>query len=575
MMITAVGVGQSQSDENRTEGSKTGAITGRVVNESGQPLANASVIVRAFGAGSAHMTSSGSDGSFQVSGLDPVLYTLSAYLPAYVTAPRDPDSAPIGYFRVGDAARLELIRGGVITGTVTNAAGEPVVVVRVRAHMVRDGNGQRSRYGSAPREVNTDDRGVYRIYGLSPGTYLISSGGGESEDGFNVRPYGNDAPTYAPSSTRDTAMEIIVHSGEEAANVDIRYRGDPGHRVSGVAKSTVALGQATELMVTLTPVFNGASQTGYTSYQSPAGRGFSFSGIADGDYYITARASLAGEELVISEPRRLNVRGADITGLELSVRPMGSINGRVMLEESPAPECKGKRRPVFSEIVVTPWHNEKTAAKDQPQFLWALSGPKLVDKQGEFAMGNLPTGQYRFNIRSMARYWYLKSMLLPPAGMTTKATMTARPADAMRNWTTLKPGERLSVLIITLAEGAASIRGRVDLAEGRTLPQRLFIYLIPAERESAEDVARFFGAMVLPDRSFEVSNLPPGRYWALARAAGENELNVLSKLRLPDEAETRAKLRQDAEAGKIETELKPCQNVTDYRLPFGSNGPAH
>jgi hypothetical protein len=126
----------------------------------------------------------------------------------------------------------------------------------------------------------------------------------------------------------------------------------------------------------------------------------------------------------------------------------------------------------------------------------------------------------------------------------------------------------LSGLTISLAEGAASIRGQVDLVEGQKSPPRLFVYLVPAERESADDVVRFFGSMVLPDRSFELSNLPPGRYWVMARGAGENELNVLSRLRLPDEAEVRAKLRQEAEAGKLQAEFKPCQNVTEFHLPL-------
>jgi hypothetical protein len=70
------------------------------------------------------------------------------------------------------------------------------------------------------------------------------------------------------------------------------------------------------------------------------------------------------------------------------------------------------------------------------------------------------------------------------------------------------------------------------------------------------------------DGNFALNNLPPGRYWALAKAASENESAVLSKLRLPDEAEYRTKLRQEAELAKTETELKPCQNLTDYQLPL-------
>jgi hypothetical protein len=61
--------------------------------------------------------------------------------------------------------------------------------------------------------------------------------------------------------------------------------------------------------------------------------------------------------------------------------------------------------------------------------------------------------------------------------------------------------------------------------------------------------------------------LPPGRYLAFAKTAGENESSILSKLRLPDEAEARAKLRGEAQAAKTEIELKPCQNIADYQLP--------
>jgi hypothetical protein len=39
-----------------------------------------------------------------------------------------------------------------------------------------------------------------------------------------------------------------------------------------------------------------------------------------------------------------------------------------------------------------------------------------------------------------------------------------------------------------------------------------------------------------------------------------------TKLRLPDAAAQRAKLRAEAEAAKREIEFKPCQNVIDYQL---------
>jgi len=141
-----------------------------------------------------------------------------------------------------------------------------------------------------------------------------------------------------------------------------------------------------------------------------------------------------------------------------------------------------------------------------------------------------------------------------------------RPADAARNWTTLKSGDRFSGLAVTIAEGAASLKGQIDVAEGQKLPSKAFVYLVPAERDRAEDILRFLASIVSADGSFSLSNLPPGRYWVIAQAVSENDSNILSKLRLPDETEMRKKLLHDAEAAKIETELKPCQNVTDYHI---------
>jgi carboxypeptidase family protein len=561
---------QPSSRDDKAEELTSGAITGRVVNENGQPLANASVFVRPFGVpGQGRSTTTDGEGNFQLSGLDATAYLVSAATPAYITMPRDPDSSQSAYSRVGESVRLELIKGGVITGLVATSSDEPVVSVRVRAYMIRDSNGQPPRMGLPFREQTTDDRGVYRIYGLVPGTYIVSAGGDSGNfSGFNMNAYDADTPTYAPSSARDTAAEVNVRAGEETGSVDIRYRGEPGHLVSGTAKGVTASVDSSFFM-RLTPVSEATGQMSISSFQPPGGRGFAFPGVADGDYDLIAQTFFPGGEVNLSDPRRIKVRGADVTGIELVTKPLGTILGRVALVESKTPECKGKHRPLFAETVVSAWHNEKDATKDQPQFVWALGAPTLPDKQGNFTLRNLAPGRYRFSTRSFAKYWYLQSISLQPA-MTPAATaaMASRAVDAARNWTAVKPGERVSTLILTLAEGAASFRGQMKLAEGQKIPSRLFVYLVPAEREKAEDVLRFFASQVAADGAFAVNNLAPGRYWAVVRVAPETESGVLAKLRVPDESEARASLRREGEAAKTEIELKPCQNMLDYKLPL-------
>jgi len=105
--------------------------------------------------------------------------------------------------------------------------------VTVRAFHVRDENGKPTAGSGTIGERMTDDRGVYRMYGLLPGTYIVSAGGmTRFFGGYGTGAHDQDAPTYAPSATRDTAQEVVVRSGDEAT-ADIQYRGEPGHAISG------------------------------------------------------------------------------------------------------------------------------------------------------------------------------------------------------------------------------------------------------------------------------------------------------------------------------------------------------
>src|SRR6185369_3822936 len=70
--------------------SKTGDISGRVVNESGQPLANVTVYVRLGGDGNPiTTTNTNREGVFKVSGLEKGSYLVEASLPGYIPKPRE------------------------------------------------------------------------------------------------------------------------------------------------------------------------------------------------------------------------------------------------------------------------------------------------------------------------------------------------------------------------------------------------------------------------------------------------------------------------------------------------------
>ena len=351
---------QTPSPENSTE-ITTGAISGQIVNERGDPMPGASVFVRSLAMPNAGRSASAdAEGRFRLTGLEAGLYILTGHSPAYVFQPPQEDTGPT-YYRIGDSVRLEIIKGAVITGTVVNANSEPLVGVRVRALMIRDANGKTARtpqYGLAERI--TDDRGIYRIYGLSAGTYIVSAGGGQGSQSWQLNPYEGDVPTYAPSSTRDGATEFTVRSGEETT-ADIRYRNDPGHTVSGSVKVVGNTNGASVMLMAL----DGGLMPAANTFQAPGARGFELSGVGDGEYQIMAvefpvtPGMTTLPDIGMSDAKRITVKGADVSGIELTTRPASSLSGRIALEPSKAPECQGKRKPLFAETLIELQRNEK------------------------------------------------------------------------------------------------------------------------------------------------------------------------------------------------------------------------
>jgi len=546
------------------QASKPGTISGRVINESGQPVPNAGIIFRRPGSMDIKNTSTTTDreGKFELSGLQQVNYQIFAFRQGYVPLLRDLDDAQAGIYRVGDSVTLVLTKGGVITGTVTNQTDEPVVGVNVRAQMVHSANPLPFPYNQIGLADLTDDRGIYRIYGLPEGTYVVWAGGGEARFTTNVDPFDSDVPTYAPSSTRDTAQEIMVHAGAETNGVDIQYRGGPGHAVSGSARGPET---AQPLPVAILLASANGPQWQTRSFQGPNDRGFMFKGVDDGDYAITAISQRPDGELMFSAAKQIKVRGADVGGIELIIQPLSSVTGRVVLEETNTTECSDNQRPIFTETLIS----ALSKSNHNFQEAWFLRPAANADERGNVLLKNLVPGRYYFTTHYFTKDWYLKSLSF--VSSETTSTKAGKPVDAARTWTMLKPGDRLNGLTIILAQGAASLRGHIALSKGETVAEKLYVYLVPTERERIDDPLRFYGAAVLGEGKVALNNLAPGRYLVFAQEATSDPVSPLTRLRSPDETAYRMTLRREAETMKAEIELKPCQTLTDLKVRVRAN----
>jgi protocatechuate 3,4-dioxygenase beta subunit len=568
--------GQKRPDDEPRAG-KARSIRGRVTDDAGQPVEDASVYILPAGSFNnqnslavlkIRPTSTDENGRFDIDNIDGGAYSFMAYAPGYVTVTgQSIDGGVERYYRPGEFISVRLVKGGVITGTVTSDAGAPIVGMRVKAVRVRDSQGRQTRGQNLDamkmmEEWKTDDRGVYRIYGLEPGAYLVSAGGNallsfQQEDG-----YAGGLTTYYPSSTRDAATEVRVAAGQESSNIDIRYRDGQGYAISGTISGANSASQEA-IFVTVSQASTGAIESMTLVPAFLPNRSFSFYGMADGEYYVTAVSSGEKGRAAASPPRRVTVKGGDVTGLELALAPLGSVAGRVVVEaldSSRAPECKPDRKAARGEIVLLARRDEKSyrPRSFSPFEFFPSSTDSVPDEKGEFIIARLEPSRYHIETQLPNDALYVRAITSPN-----------QTATAVRNGIQLKPGEQFTGLTITVSEGAANLGGKITSSnKDEQLPARVRAHLVPAEPESAKDAVRYREAMADADGAFAFSNVAPGRYLIIAREVQDSETGEDGPRPVAWDEQAREALRREAEKSGVTVELQPCRRVTDYALRF-------
>lgn len=555
----------AQTPDNLTN--SPGEITGHIDVPAGESLAAAMVMVAAFPTGGQNRGAAkvDSSGNFKLTGLQPGLYGVSVNVPGLVIAPNPASSETRRFYRPGDTVNFTLIKGGVITGRVANPANGPMVAAPVRVIRVADAEGKRLPTPIFYGETLTDDRGIYRRYGLVAGTYVVSTGGASRGGGPLSIEYSSDLPTYAPSSTRDTAAEFVVRSGEEVT-ADIQYRREAGHAISGAVNGlpesqtplvTTAFINLVEVKTRAQIASTGASS--FTNY------GFEMAGLADGEYELTAQQ---GD--LMSDPVRVVVKGGDVSGVTLSLHALASISGRVIFETDPKIDCARRRATARQETTIairrftaspTSARNPKETGADVPLLYNNFGRETGLDEKSDFAFRSLLKGNYWIIPQPPDPGWFVKSIEAGAKPATAKST-----ANVPRDGVVVSAGERVSNISVTLTDGAATLKGRVTLPKGEQLPARLRFYLVPAEKESSEDVLRFFEVGVQRDRTFSIGNITPGRYLAITRPAEDVDATTIKSVKR--DTAFRNDVLKAATTLNRQVTFKPCEQNGDYEFPF-------
>jgi hypothetical protein len=558
LFMSASWTGAAQEKKPKREG----VISGRVVADDGQPLGGAHVM--AVGVGkppvtiAGQMTNCDADGNFKLAGLSHGVYSIVARAPGYVSV-QDQSRK----YRIGESVIIRMARGGVITGRVTDEFGEPMVDVRVSADRVRDSEGKPDTGASTMNGMyllrSTDDRGVYRIYGLEAGAYVVGVNVASPIFG-GVGRTGREPPTYHPSSPRGAAAEINLRGAEEVASVDIRARGGRGRSISGMVSGET---QGEGLINGIAVMLYGAADKNLMGTATLMGsQNFSLHGVDDGEYELVATRFSESMDLAISAPRRVVMKGADLNGIELKLLKLGSVSGRVVIE-APKAECEtASDQFKVEEAMIEMKRDDRAPGVSAfgffPMEASGYLGGATPDKVGGFTVKNLEAGRYRVNTDLPDESWYIRAV--------TQAA-SPKPLDVSRSGLMLKQGEKISGIEITIAQGAASLSGRVvPSREGAQLPKRLRVHLIPAEAAAADDLLRYAESPLRGDGAFEFKHIAPGKYLLSARQASEKDANDDQSRPLARDAVERAKLRREAAAAKNEIELKVCERVKEHVL---------
>jgi hypothetical protein len=476
---------QAQPGEKKTG---TATVSGRVTLK-GEPVRGVEVILLTHIRWSANAPRVRTDenGRFSFTSVAAGTYWIFAVAPGYVSPEETSITSPGRRISIANDQKvedvdLEIKRGGVIAGRIIDSQGRPVIEEPVTLNKL-DRNNKPQGYFSFSPDFNmfrTDDRGVYRIYGLPEGRYLVSAG------------HGRVARVYYLKATSESEAKVIeVSEGSEATNVDITVS-DPidTHNVYGRVVDADT-GQPVDGVKVVVDVVSGDGlhdgDRGMDELQSGPNGAFRFFGLAPGKYAIFNRSRF--NDGFIGKPIIFDISAGDVNGVELKVRrSSGAISGIVVIEGTNDPNVLAKLSQINLYASVHPADPKLGAGVEM--------SPVKVNADGSFRFSGLPAG----------KTWIHHSH--QDYGDLTMARIELNGA-LIGGGIEIAAGEQVTGVRVVLLHGALTLRGEMKVTGG-TLPAgcRFSIYALGTDQNY-----EFSRSADIDDRGqFAIEKLAPGEY---------------------------------------------------------------
>lgn len=399
------------------------------------------------------------EGFYRITNVAPGSYQVVAVAPGYVLS--DAKNSATGgqaIVVVGDDENIDdvnftLVRGGVITGKVTDADGKPMIQMQVtvyRTDLFDQQQPTRSETGG-----QTDDRGIYRIFGIKPGKFIV--GAGRSDDGGGFSTFGRTFKQvfYPDASEVAKATTVEISEGGEAKNIDITLgRAQQTFSISGRVINTDSNSPVPDVRFGLQRLIGDRSEYVSTMIASDLRGEFVVEGLLPGKYGVVQFGNVTSELRI--EPITFDVVDQDVTDLTIRLGRGASISGFIIVES----DDKVVRSKV-SEMMLRGFVQSSPGTPGS-----SASSPVAAD--GSFRLSGLQSGMLSVGLSAM-------NSPFPPKGFSISrierdGVVTPR--------VEVKDGENVTGVRIFLSYGSGSIRGVLTVENGTLPPNaRFFVRL--------------------------------------------------------------------------------------------------
>ncbi|MBI3874579.1 MAG: hypothetical protein HY300_01130, partial [Verrucomicrobia bacterium] len=441
------------------------------------------------------------EGRFQLNNVAAGRYRVTVLAPGYIVA-----GTPTVQLTNGQALSnvdFSLTKGGVITGKVAvdnNRAviSEPITLTPL------DETGQPARQPlTLPANFRTDDRGVYRVYGVPAGRYLLSVGrgngpGGPGGFGGGGRVGSGGAQTwqrtYYPEALDVTqATPIEVAAGSEVTGIDIHLmtratyaitgrvidqegnpvagvligdgstsnRGNGANGGNGPNRATGGNGNnggSAGNQPNRPNQNNGNTRTVVTSDSTDgttdAKGEFRIEGVLPGSYAVYIAQDQDNPADFYSDPVSVAVSSADAAGVEVKLQRAASLSGVVVIEGANDPNTQAK----LANLNVSA---SARGGGSSTGVVRATNANSPVAPNGMFRVTGLSPGMVNLSVSD-------QNAPGPFSGLTL--LRIERDGTDARNGLRVGAGEQIAGVRVVIAYGSSTVRGVVQVDGGALTP---------------------------------------------------------------------------------------------------------